>query len=716
MIELSVEAAEGFSEDQLLSARLGTARQQVSVVKALSRPLVFRAPLSPEVPVNVRLDILQRVGSSWVVALPGQEHYSVPFNDKSGGKRNLSLRLTSSQEPAQCLTAGASRAFEELQDVSHRLGDESRRPSTAQSAKDYLERHKVLSFVHSLLHAVILEQPADPFAFMAQQLPRGPADAAERLRTKDIEALRRENSRLRADVERLRAENKDLKRGVFPDQDELGDTLTRSRSGTRGSSREMLRRPTIDVDPTAAGIVSDHEAFRTNSPVTSTLTRCITRKALAVNAFTALGERNATDQRIKEGLEEFWRRLQGMGNPADEFRLLRQSVLTGRWTLYSAGGKNSKPHQYSAERQQPRITDQPEHNSRCPFCTGNEHKTPDPILAFGSNGEIYEGTCPENWLVRVIPNIFPLFVTPHGAYGDTFESKLECIPHSPAARGYHNNEILKSDDVDLSTSSRVYRQIDAVGFSEVVIENPQHNGLLAIVNHKQVALGLRALQMRGKALVQEPGVRQLLYFKQYGSLSGGSLVHPHMQIVTLPLLTPETQNRIHRAHAFLDSVGVCSVCHCFRDDPLGQGTASCRMLHESKHFVAVMPFASNQYRVTIAPKVHAPSWLGISQEEVEDMAYILQLVMEGLWHCLDDPDYDVTIFSVDKEEELPDGSDAVHWVLDIHPRFAAEQGGIEIASGIRVMSGLPEDWAQNLRKAIDERLALRHELNPPDED
>merc|ERR1712157_442635 len=106
--------------------------------------------------------------------------------------------------------------------------------------------------------------------------------------------------------------------------------------------------------------------------------------------------------------------------------------------------------------------------------------------------------------------------------------------------------------------------------------------------------------------------------------------------------------------------------------------------------------------------VHRHSWLGITLEEVEDLAAVLQLIMEALFYSLDDPEYNIYFFSVDREEEVCDGaSEAVHWVMEVHPRFPAELGGMELASGIRVISGLPEDWAQQFRKTVEERLEAR---------
>lgn len=421
------------------------------------------------------------------------------------------------------------------------------------------------------------------------------------------------------------------------------------------------------------------------------------------------------DRTISKALGSFWSRLHGQSDPSNEFRVLRQSLTTGRWTLYTAGGKATKPSQYSSQRSFPRITEQPTHEPRCPFCVGNEHKTPNPLLFFDADGMMHENCdLHEGWLVRVIPNIFPLFVTPPGLYDEHFTDKLKTIPHSAVAEGQHQNSVLGAlQESNQEYGEVLFRQVNAIGYSEVIVENPVHNGLLAIVSHEQVALGLRAAQARGRILVEQPQVRQLLYFKQYGALSGGSLIHPHMQVISLPLLTPETQNRIERALTFHEEFDECAVCQAHLVEPLSSGAHSSRLVHETKSFVVSVPFASNQYRVSIVPKKHSHTWLSLDQQEVEEMAYILQLTMEGIFKILDDPEYNVYIFSVDKTEEVCDNKDAVHWLLEIHPRFPAELGGLELASGIRVISGLPEDWAQNLRKQVKEVLQERREIGMP---
>jgi UDPglucose--hexose-1-phosphate uridylyltransferase len=654
-------------------------------------------------PANIKVDLLERRGSAWLVVRPGEEDYIVPLEregveSKAALPRLLSVRVSPRQNgevKAQAAVLAKTlrtdghvspKPLSPSQSICSSM--DSVKHSAAVAAKNYLERHQLVPFMHGLLHAVIREKPANPLAFMACQFPKleskfGAMDVSNEGLLCEIQL---ENGRLREEVARLQDELKDA-RTTLEELQQVQECGKQSRRG-KSSSEDISSLPTSPSN--GAG------------PILS---------------FSKRGAALAQSSAIEQGLEKFWERLKG-GESSDEFRVLRQSVFTGRWTVYCAGGTHKKPSQYSGARKFPHILDQPQHEMRCPFCVGNEHKTPDPLLVMDDDGEMLENCeLPDNWRVRVIPNIFPLLVTPKGAYGEAFQKKLESIPHSSVSAGRHQNDKTfwryssemyalaeAMDDIELSC----HRQVDAVGYSEVVIEDRQHKGLLAIVSPEQVSLSLRAMQHRGKILARESQVRQILYFKQYGAISGGSLVHPHMQLVTLPLQTPTIENRISRAVDFHNTFGECAVCHCLRDEVLKPGPASSRLLHQSKHFLAVVPFASRQFRITLVPRVHSHSWLSISQEEVEDLGNILQLCMEAYYHILDDPSYSIFLYSVDAEGALePHEQAAVHWVVEIMPRLEGDVGGVELASGIRVVNGLPEDFASDLRKAIEGRVAAR---------
>lgn len=443
---------------------------------------------------------------------------------------------------------------------------------------------------------------------------------------------------------------------------------------------------------------------------------------------------------------------------SDEFRVLRVSNLSGHVTLYVAGGKHKKPVQYDQAREFPRAEEQPTLSHKCPFCVGNEAATPPNILAFGPDGEELPlgQSRAGDWQLRVFPNIFPMLICPFKFYGQQHLDALAHIPHSRVAAGVHAN---KKVHCKRDKDNPALYQVDAEGVSEVLVESPVHNALLALQEPKNIKLLLKAIVKRAKVLSNMQWAKQLLIFKQYGPLSGGSLVHPHTQIVSLPLLPPALQSRLETHLKFHTKHCRCITCWGYvesllmdspEDSEMPTKTASTlsipgtvdeegflktptsqpsvsrntsqisnqrrssRLVHISTHFVVSVPYSSgSQYSMTIAPRRHSPNFHDITDEEMDDLADVLALLAQAIYHGLDDPNYNIFIRTAPCANDLRLGDKAVtkseldrafHWIVEIRPRFPADVGGFEIASGIRVVSGLPEDHAAELRSWVNDRL------------
>jgi len=149
-----------------------------------------------------------------------------------------------------------------------------------------------------------------------------------------------------------------------------------------------------------------------------------------------------------------------------------------------------------------------------------------------------------------------------------------------------------------------------------------------------------------------------------------------------------------------------------------------RLVHLTDYFVVSVPYSSSsQYSMTVAPRRHCASFLDATPEELDDLSKTLALLAQALYCGLDDPSYNIfirTAPSVDslrvrggREVTTNDINACYHWILEFRPRFPADLGGFEIASGIRVVSGLPEDHAEELRGWIQERLADGAQPIPP---
>ncbi len=75
---------------------------------------------------------------------------------------------------------------------------------------------------------------------------------------------------------------------------------------------------------------------------------------------------------------------------------LRKDPIVGRWVII-AKNRAKRPHDFQRE---PNFTP----GGFCPFCEGNEDKTPDEIIAYRGHGSAANR---EGWRVRVVPNKFP---------------------------------------------------------------------------------------------------------------------------------------------------------------------------------------------------------------------------------------------------------------------------------------------------------------------
>ena len=73
---------------------------------------------------------------------------------------------------------------------------------------------------------------------------------------------------------------------------------------------------------------------------------------------------------------------------------LRQDRTTGAWTLI-APERGLRPHQRFDQSPRNHV---PQLEPNCPFCPGNEGKTPPEILAYGRNGT---GRDTPGWSVRI---------------------------------------------------------------------------------------------------------------------------------------------------------------------------------------------------------------------------------------------------------------------------------------------------------------------------
>lgn len=329
---------------------------------------------------------------------------------------------------------------------------------------------------------------------------------------------------------------------------------------------------------------------------------------------------------------------------------LRYSVTTGEWVVF-APERARRPEDFLPPV--PSWTHQrPECLATCPFCPGNEERTPGVTLSYEEEG---------SWAVRSFPNRFPAVY--------------------PGLRPHQEG-------------SEFFRHLGGVGHHEVVAESPFHNTTLALMTADQVGLVLKAWRDRYRALWSLPETEHVVVFKNHGQSAGCSLEHPHSQIVSLPVIPRQILERHEVASRYYVQHNRCVFCAQLESE-LEDGR---RILQETQNFVAFIPYAAfSPFSIWVLPRRHSCCFGQTSEAELSELATILQQLLARLYRRLSNPDYNLVIRSSHPEVQ---GKRVFHWYLTVVPRLA-RAAGFELGTGMFINPSTPETDCQFLSCSDD---------------
>jgi UDPglucose--hexose-1-phosphate uridylyltransferase len=339
---------------------------------------------------------------------------------------------------------------------------------------------------------------------------------------------------------------------------------------------------------------------------------------------------------------------------------LRKDYLLNRWVVI-ATERSRRPTDLTKPKPQTA------NNAVCPLCVGKENMTPPAVLLYlNENGEIkrcqdpLSGERAKNWLVRVIPNIFPAFSPPKNV--------------EDAAQIVKNGSLW-----------------DAIGQHEVIVESPNHDEDPADADLPQLELVINAYIDRLKELSAKPYVEYVSIFRNYGLEAGASLSHAHSQIIATPMVPSTILEEQKASKAFYDQHGKCVFC-----DIIERETKGPRLVFEDEGFVVLAPYASiNPLEFWIIPKRHAPNILKLTKPEISAFTKTLKVSLKALKDLVNDPPYNYGIHLAIN----PEAKDSYHWHLEVYPKLAI-WAGFEKSTGTYINTVTPETAAESLRKAI----------------
>ncbi len=306
----------------------------------------------------------------------------------------------------------------------------------------------------------------------------------------------------------------------------------------------------------------------------------------------------------------------------------------------------------------------------CPFCRGNEAKTPPTIKAFPDDS---------NWRIRIVENLYP---------------------------------VLGDDRVQANLSLGLQQVIDGYGRHEVVIDHPSHGIALHQMGREHLATLFDAYRQRmAEMYAADPRLKYVLVFKNFGAAAGASIPHTHSQIIATPVVPQNVENEVFHTRNFFRKFNQCVFCSLIDEALTYEATIYDRqsgavrrkvsvgqyVVERGERFIAIKPFASRyEWEVHILPLHHEADFLQVERGDLDDFANVLRRTMARLDHVIGGAQYNFFLHSLPHGEEHRDCELSYHWHLEICPRTSIPTG-FELGSGLFVSTISPEKAAEQLR-------------------
>lgn len=331
---------------------------------------------------------------------------------------------------------------------------------------------------------------------------------------------------------------------------------------------------------------------------------------------------------------------------------LRKDPIVGRWVIISTD-RAKRPTDFTRENMKMK-------GGFCPFCPGNENKTPPEIQAYRQAiGGVPAQKDTPGWSVRVVPNKFP-------------------------ALGIEGTLDRQADGM--------FDRMNGVGAHEVIIETPDHNASLATLPTKKIEDILWAYRDRILDLKKDRRFKYILIFKNHGEPAGASLEHAHSQLIALPIVPIYVTEEVVGAKQYFLYKERCVFCDVIRQE----SDAGVRVVSENPDFLTIAPYAPRfPFETWILPKRHESAFEHSSTQMFESLAVALKTLLSKADRVLDNPPYNLVIHSSPVQEST---NDHYHWHIEFMPKLT-KTAGFEWGTGFYINPTPPEEAARFLREA-----------------
>lgn len=343
---------------------------------------------------------------------------------------------------------------------------------------------------------------------------------------------------------------------------------------------------------------------------------------------------------------------------------LRRDYFTNKIVLTSS--KNDKKIKINEDNK--KSISENKIDSNCNLCPGNEKKnSPADLVLVQTEGILMkmsdEDDDPvQNWVVRIFPSEYP---------------------------------VVKSNP-ELTFSEKPLYSEPAYGQHYIAVTSPNHNESFSEMSIDQSVNVLTCVQDKVRGLYNQKKVSYVAILINQGEKAGSLYQHPHIEIITLPILPPIIEQEAIAMQKSMYDFGICPMCNVVNIESGGP-----RQILATEKYVAIAPWASSQdYEFWIVPKLHKTSFLKSTQKEISDLAMIIRCTLGGLSKSLKNPAFNL-VFHLSSEKK---STRQIHWHIEVYPQVNSSSG-IERGMGVHINRIRPEEIAEELGKCSRQELS-----------
>lgn len=306
----------------------------------------------------------------------------------------------------------------------------------------------------------------------------------------------------------------------------------------------------------------------------------------------------------------------------------------------------------------------------CPFCEGNEGKTPPETWADRPGGGSADAP---GWRVRAVPNLYPALAGEGDAASETATA--------PAAPADPLRASSRAAEPDLFTS------LPAPGLHEVVIHCPPHRRSLAELEDGELAAAVAGWRARMRASAGDASCVQLIVNE--GETGGASLEHSHAQLYALEFVPVAVARERERFSAYNERTMGGDLLADVASEEVRRRD---RLVAIDDEAMVVCPWASRSpFEMRVIPRRAAARF----ESDGEIGVGALRTAIRALAARFGGRTPALNLWV----RTAPRGTEIFHWHIDIAPRLAIK-AGFELSTGVDINVFPPERAASELREAL----------------